>query len=141
MIAGLIIYGDVELTCRVAARRSPEKRRDLIISHPRSQGYPLFHEWRARAAERINTAEKAKVYMKDFLESSALHHDTRTQKCHIVAQTPQNEGKAITRDDVVSTGESLRPSRPSSTRASADCRAECPSSRGRLQKNRATSIT
>jgi adenine phosphoribosyltransferase len=111
-IAGLIIYGDVELTCASAAallKKAPPF--DYLIA-PEAKAIPLIHEM-ARQSGRNDyiLARKApKLYMKDILEVE-VHSITTTgvQKLYIDgADAAKMKGKRILIiDDVISTGESL----------------------------------
>ncbi|NLT15217.1 MAG: adenine phosphoribosyltransferase [Clostridiales bacterium] len=113
MIAGLIIYGDVELTCRSAAallEKAPDF--DYLIA-PEAKAIPLIHEM-ARQSGRNDyiLARKApKLYMKDIFEIEVRSITTAgTQKLYLDgADAAKMKGKRILIvDDVVSTGESLR---------------------------------
>jgi adenine phosphoribosyltransferase len=111
-IAGLIIYGDVELTCASAAallKKAPPF--DYLIA-PEAKAIPLIHEM-ARQSGRNDyiLARKApKLYMKDILEVEVRSITTNgVQKLYIDgADTAKMKGKRILIvDDVISTGESL----------------------------------
>ncbi len=112
-IAGLVIYGDVELTCRSAAallKKAPPF--DYMIA-PEAKAIPLIHEM-ARQSGRNDyiLARKApKLYMKDIFEVEVNSITTKgTQKLYLDgADAAKMNGKRILIvDDVVSTGESLR---------------------------------
>jgi adenine phosphoribosyltransferase len=112
-IAGLVIYGDVELTCRSAAallKLAPDF--DYLIA-PEAKAIPLIHEM-ARQSGRNDyiLARKApKLYMKDIFEVEVRSITTAgTQKLYLDgADAARMKGKRILIvDDVVSTGESLR---------------------------------
>ncbi|NLA88198.1 MAG: adenine phosphoribosyltransferase [Clostridiales bacterium] len=112
-IAGLVIYGDVELTCRSAAallKKAPPF--DYMIA-PEAKAIPLIHEM-ARQSGRNDyiLARKApKLYMKDIFEVEVNSITTKgTQKLYLDgADAAKMKGRRILIvDDVVSTGESLR---------------------------------
>lgn len=112
-IAGLIIYGDVALTCASAAallKKAPPF--DYMIA-PEAKAIPLIHEM-ARQSGRNDyiLARKApKLYMKDMIEVEVTSVTTKgAQKLYLDGDdAAKMKGKRILIvDDVVSTGESLR---------------------------------
>jgi adenine phosphoribosyltransferase len=113
MIAGLIIYGDVELTCRSAEallKKAPDF--DYLIA-PEAKAIPLIHEMARQSGrnEYILARKSPKLYMKDIFEVEVQSITTAgTQKLYLDgADAAKMKSKRILIvDDVVSTGESLR---------------------------------
>jgi adenine phosphoribosyltransferase len=112
-IAGLVIYGDVELTCRSAAallKKAPPF--DYMIA-PEAKAIPLIHEM-ARQSGRNDyiLARKApKLYMNDIFEVEVRSITTSgTQKLYLdgADAAKMKDKRILIIDDVVSTGESLR---------------------------------
>lgn len=111
-IAGLVIFGDVELTVRCAKELlaiAPEY--DYMIS-PEAKSIPLIHEMaRQSGANKYILARKApKLYMRGVFESEVVSITTaKPQKLYLdIDDAEMMRGKRILIvDDVISTGESL----------------------------------
>lgn len=111
-IAGLVIFGDVELTVRCAAALldiAPEY--DYMIS-PEAKSIPLIYEMaRQSGANKYFLARKApKLYMRGVFESDVVSMTTaQPQKLYLdVDDAEMMRGKRILIvDDVISTGESI----------------------------------
>ncbi len=111
-IAGLVIFGDVELTIRCAERLlelAPEY--DYMIS-PEAKSIPLIYEMaRQSGASKYFLARKSpKLYMRGVLESDVVSITTaHPQKLYLDTDDAKIiRGKRILIvDDVISTGESI----------------------------------
>jgi len=111
-IAGLVIFGDVELTVRCAAellKIAPEH--DYMIS-PEAKSIPLIHEMaRQSGVNKYILARKSpKLYMRGVFESDVVSITTsKPQKLYLdIDDANLMRGKRILIvDDVVSTGKSL----------------------------------
>lgn len=111
-IAGLVIFGDVELTVKSAEALlglAPEY--DYMIS-PEAKSIPLIHEMaRQSGANKYFLARKSpKLYMRGVFESEVVSMTTsRPQKLFLdIDDAQMMRGKRILIvDDVISTGESL----------------------------------
>lgn len=111
-IAGVVIFGDVELTVKAAEellKLAPEY--DYMIS-PEAKSIPLIHEMaRQSGANKYFLARKApKLYMRGVFECDVVSISTaRRQKLYLdIDDAEMMRGKRILIvDDVVSTGESL----------------------------------
>jgi adenine phosphoribosyltransferase len=110
-IAGFVMFGDVELTEKVAAallERCPEH--DVIVT-AESKGIPLAYEMARLGCRNYVVARKGiKAYMEDpiHVEVKSITTD-HVQKLYLSKADRENlSGKRILIvDDVVSTGESL----------------------------------
>lgn len=111
-IAGLVIFGDVELTVRCASallELAPEY--DYMIS-PEAKSIPLIYEMaRQSGANKYFLARKSpKLYMRGVFESNVVSMTTaHPQKLYLdIDDAEMIRGKRILIvDDVVSTGESI----------------------------------
>jgi adenine phosphoribosyltransferase len=111
-IAGLVIFGDVELTVKCASALlaiAPEY--DYMIS-PEAKSIPLIYEMaRQSGANKYFLARKSpKLYMRGVFESSVTSITTaRPQKLYLdIDDAEMMRGKRILIvDDVISTGESI----------------------------------
>ena len=112
MIAGFVVFGDVELTvacARELLKRAPEY--DYIIT-AEAKGIPLAHEMARQAGDKkyILARKGPKLYMRDIF-SVTVHSITtaKEQKLYLDgADAALMKGKRILIvDDVISTGESL----------------------------------
>lgn len=111
-IAGLVIFGDVELTVRCASALlaiAPEY--DYMIS-PEAKSIPLIYEMaRQSGANKYFLARKSpKLYMRGVFESDVVSMTTaHPQKLYLdIDDANMMKGKRILIvDDVVSTGESV----------------------------------
>ncbi len=112
MIAGFVIFGDVELTCACAAallKKAPEF--DFLIA-PEAKAIPLIHEM-ARQSGRNDyflVRKSPKLYMNGVFTADVKSITTDfTQKLYMDgADAAKIEGKRILIiDDVISTGQSL----------------------------------
>ena len=112
-IAGVVIFGDQELTvdcARELLKRAPEY--DYIIT-AEAKGIPLAHEMARQAGDKkyILARKAPKLYMRDIF-SVSVHSITtaKEQKLYLDgADAALMKGKRILIvDDVISTGESLR---------------------------------
>lgn len=112
-IAGLVIFGDVELTVKSASallELAPEY--DYMIS-PEAKSIPLLYEMaRQSGADKYFLARKApKAYMRGVFEIEVTSITTaKPQKLYLdIDDAELMRGKRILIvDDVISTGESLR---------------------------------
>lgn len=112
-IAGLVIFGDVELT--VAAARELLKKvpeYDVIIT-AEAKSIPLIHEMARQAGENtyIIARKVPKLYMRDILSTEVNSITTaKTQTLYIDGEDAEYmKGKRVLIvDDVISTGESLK---------------------------------
>ena len=112
-IAGLVIFGDQELTVACAAellKKAPEY--DYIIT-AEAKGIPLAHEMARQAgdAKYILARKGPKLYMRDIFSVSVNSITTaKEQKLYLDgADAALMAGKRILIvDDVISTGESLK---------------------------------
>ncbi len=111
-IAGLVIFGDVELTVACATELlSLAPDYDYMIS-PEAKSIPLIYEMaRQSGADKYFLARKSpKLYMRGVFESDVVSMTTaRPQKLYLDIDDAQlMRGKRILIvDDVISTGESL----------------------------------
>ena len=112
-IAGLVIFGDEELTVACAREllaRAPEY--DYIITGE-AKGTPLAHEMARQAGNKkyILARKGPKLYMRDIFEVS-VRSITTAKEQHLYLDGADAElmrGKKILLvDDVISTGESLK---------------------------------
>ncbi len=111
-IAGLVIFGDVELTVKCASAllaAAPEY--DYMIS-PEAKSIPLIYEMaRQSGANKYFLARKSpKLYMRGVFESDVVSMTTANpQKLYLdIDDAEMMKGKRILIvDDVISTGESL----------------------------------
>lgn len=112
-IAGFVILGDIELTCRCAeelVKKAPEH--DIIIT-AETKGIPLVHEMtRLTGNKRCIIARKGqKLYMKDTISVNVKSITTAgVQTLYISAdEIDMMRGKRVLIvDDVISTGDSLK---------------------------------
>ena len=112
-IAGIVIFGDQELTVACAREllaRAPEY--DYIIT-AEAKGIPLAHEMARQAgdAKYILARKAPKLYMTEVFESSVKSITTAKEQTLYLdgADARLMEGKKIlVVDDVISTGESLK---------------------------------
>ena len=112
-IAGVVIFGDQELTvacARELLKKAPEY--DYIIT-AEAKGIPLAHEMARQAgdAKYILARKGPKLYMRDIFSVSVNSITTaKEQKLYLDgADAKLMEGKRILIvDDVISTGESLK---------------------------------
>jgi adenine phosphoribosyltransferase len=112
-IAGLVIFGDVELTVACASallQKAPAY--DYMIS-PEAKSIPLIYEMaRQSGADKYFLARKSpKLYMRGVFESGLTSITTsHAQKLYLdIDDAELMRGKRILIvDDVISTGESLR---------------------------------
>lgn len=111
-IAGLVIFGDVELTVKCASALlaiAPEY--DYMIS-PEAKSIPLIYEMaRQSGADKYFLARKSpKLYMRGVFESEVVSITTaHPQKLYLdIDDAEMMRGKRILIvDDVISTGESI----------------------------------
>jgi adenine phosphoribosyltransferase len=112
MIAGFVIFGDVELTCACAEallKKAPEF--DYLVA-PEAKAIPLIHEM-ARQSGRNDyiLARKApKLYMNGVFEATVHSITTEGEQKLFMdgADAQKIRGKRVLIiDDVISTGESL----------------------------------
>jgi len=112
-IAGFVILGDIELTCRCAEeliKKAPEY--DIMIT-AETKGIPLVHEMARLAGDKkcIIARKSQKLYMKDTFSVNVKSISTASaQALHIsMDEIDMMRGKRVLIvDDVISTGESLR---------------------------------
>lgn len=111
-IAGLVIFGDVELTVKCAsALLDIAPQYDYMIS-PEAKSIPLIYEMaRQSGADKYFLARKApKLYMRGVFESDVVSMTTANpQKLYLdIDDAEMMRGKRILIvDDVISTGESI----------------------------------
>lgn len=113
MIAGFIIFGDVELTCACAAellKKAPEF--DYMVA-PEAKAIPLIHEMARQSGrnEYFLVRKAPKLYMRGVFEAEDKSITTAaSQKLYMDgADAAKMKGKRILiLDDVISTGGSLR---------------------------------
>ncbi len=113
VIAGFVIFGDVELTCACAEellKRVPEF--DYMIA-PEAKAIPLIYEMAKQSGknEYLLARKAAKAYMKGVFKYEYTSITTKgTQTLYMDLQDAEKmKGKSILIiDDVVSTGESLK---------------------------------
>ena len=112
VIAGFVIFGDVELTCACAAellKKAPDF--DYMVA-PEAKAIPLVHEM-ARQSGRNDymlIRKAAKLYMDGVFETEVKSITTeKVQKLYMDgADARKIKGKRIlVLDDVISTGESI----------------------------------
>ena len=111
-IAGVVIFGDVELTKACAAallEKAPEH--DVMIT-AESKGIPLIHEMAAqKGINRYILARKApKLYMRNIFSAKVKSITTAAEQTLYLdgADAEYMNGKRVlVVDDVISTGESL----------------------------------
>ncbi len=112
VIAGFVIFGDVELTCACAAellKKAPEF--DYMVA-PEAKAIPLIHEMAKQSGRNdyFLVRKAAKLYMDGVFETEVKSITTAaTQKLYMDgADAKKMKGKRILiLDDVISTGESL----------------------------------
>lgn len=112
VIAGFVIFGDVELTCACAAellKKAPEF--DYMVA-PEAKAIPLIHEMAKQSGrnEYFLVRKAPKLYMDGVFETEVKSITTEaTQKLYMDgADAKKMNGKRILiLDDVISTGESL----------------------------------
>lgn len=112
MIAGFVIFGDVELTCACAAellKKAPEF--DYMLA-PEAKAIPLIHEMAKQSGrnEYFLVRKAPKLYMDGVFETEVKSITTEAkQKLYMDgADAKKMKGKRIlVLDDVISTGESI----------------------------------
>ena len=112
MIAGFVIFGDIELTeacARELNKLAPEH--DVLIT-AESKGIPLICEMARQAGEKryVLARKEAKLYMKDVLKVSVRSITTGHEQTLVLDghDAEYLKGKRVVIvDDVISTGESL----------------------------------
>ncbi|MBR1781158.1 MAG: adenine phosphoribosyltransferase [Oscillospiraceae bacterium] len=113
MIAGFVVFGDVELTCacaRALMEKLPEY--DYIIA-PEAKAIPLIHEIARQSGRNdyLLARKAAKAYMDGVFSVTYESITTKgTQSLFMDgADAKKMQGKRVViLDDVISTGESLR---------------------------------
>ncbi len=112
VIAGFVIFGDVELTCACAAellKKAPEF--DYMVA-PEAKAIPLIHEMAKQSGRNdyFLVRKAPKLYMDGVFSTEVKSITTEaTQKLYMDgADAKKMKGKRILiLDDVISTGESL----------------------------------
>ena len=112
VIAGFVIFGDVELTCACAAellKKAPEF--DYMVA-PEAKAIPLIHEMAKQSGRNdyFLVRKAPKLYMDGVFSTEVKSITTEaTQKLYMDgADAKKMNGKRILiLDDVISTGESL----------------------------------
>jgi len=112
VIAGFVIFGDVELTC-ACARELLKKAPDFdYMVAPEAKAIPLIHEMAKQSGRNdyMLVRKAAKLYMDGVFETEVQSITTRgVQKLYMDgADAKKLKGKRVLiLDDVISTGESL----------------------------------
>ena len=112
VIAGFVIFGDIELTC-ACARELLKKAPDFdYMVAPEAKAIPLIHEMAKQSGRNdyMLVRKAAKLYMDGVFETEVQSITTRgVQKLYMDgADAKKLKGKRVLiLDDVISTGESL----------------------------------
>ena len=112
MIAGFVIFGDVELTCACAEKlleKAPEF--DVMVA-PEAKAIPLIHEMARQSGrnEYVLVRKAPKLYMRDVLSIEVRSITTEAVQ-HLYMDGKDAESirgkRVLVIDDVISTGESI----------------------------------